>query len=205
MAANARAAFITERLERKRQRDHLAEEIVEAHHRAPIDAHLQILTQTDAILREAPLSLRIGRNPASERLEHQPEGFTKRVRIALAAATALESDPSPAVSLDRHVLPRAAGGQSELERLQRLTHLITDRGRSGGPPLGHDLEAEVGRAAVEPLDLDTEFGHPGLGKQRRNALKISIVALARIASGAPARVEKTCENQQFQPYRRPAE
>ena len=112
--AEPRAIFITEGLERHRERDHLSEEIVETDHGPAVRADLEILPEAHPVLRQPSLSFGIGRL-ATERLEHQAIGIAKRMRIALAASAALETDLTLEIPLDHDVVgdPRSLERESE--------------------------------------------------------------------------------------------
>jgi len=155
-----RTIFITEGLERHRQRDHLSEEIIEADDGPAIRAGLEILSETHPVLREPLLPFGIGR-PTAERLEHQAVGLAKRMRIALAAPTALETHFAGERPVDHDVVRNARGLQPELERRLDDDRIAVDRLVPHAPPRGRDLELEGGRPVGESLDLDAEIGHGG--------------------------------------------
>ena len=168
MRAESRTIFVTEGLDRHRERDDLSEEIVEANDGPAIRADLEILLEAHPVLRKSLLPFGIRYSPFSlaqatrrERLEHQAVRLAKPVRVALAAPAALETDLARQISLDQDVVRGAAGFELETNGPLDFDVRRFVRGLARSPPPRRDLEVEALFAAREPLDLDSEVGHGG--------------------------------------------
>lgn len=159
MRADPQAVLVTERLDRHRQRDHLAEKIIQSDLRPPIQPCLEVLPETQSVSCQPLLPFGIHGRSAARRLEHQPVRVTKRMRIALGAAAALESDPTGHFAFDQYVVPGARGGQLEMERRLDLAGLTSAFRLSRGPPIPIGFENEALRPIGQPLDLDQGVEH----------------------------------------------
>ena len=161
---------------------------------------LEVVPQTDPVLREGALALGIDRLLGSrtpprillQRLEDQTEGVAKRVSIAPSASAALDGKAAFEASFDQDALADALGRDLEPEGLleSRLPGWILRAG-PGGPPAGRRLELEALRPVREAIDQDLEVGHRrirhplGAGPSFRHALRGA--ARGRFSGGAARR------------------
>ena len=97
--AKTAAVLPTHRLHRERQRDHLLKIAAEVDLTPAKPAGLELVAQDHSVAGEHRGPLRIGGNPATRRLEDQPEAFANRLTIASEAPPARQLESTGSLPL----------------------------------------------------------------------------------------------------------
>jgi len=159
MRTNPAAILIAQGLKRHRQSDHLSKKIVQPNHRTSKPASLEVFPETYATLGESSLPFRISGFATLLRFQHQSELVAKRMRIALGAAAALESNFPVETTLEQDTFSDAADFELKDEGLLDLANLALSLPFPRVPPFAGRLEAKGFSLLAEPLDRELEIRH----------------------------------------------